>query len=46
VLNYTKHNYLYFCAKPTLDGSHSFAGTLKEHGVNARAYQKAIKGLR
>ncbi len=46
VLNYTRHNYLYFCAKPTLDGSHSFAGTLKEHGVNARAYQKAIKGLR
>ncbi len=42
VLDYERHNYRYFCAKPTLDGSHSFAATLAEHNKNARAYQKAI----
>ena len=46
VLNYRKHNYLYFCAKPTLDGSHSFAVTQSEHSRNARAYHNAIRGLK
>jgi len=46
VLNYSKHNYLYFCAKPSLDGSHSFASTLQEHNRNARAYHNAIRGLK
>ncbi len=46
VLNYKKHNYLYFCAKPTLDGSHSFAATQSEHSRNARAYHNAIRGLK
>lgn len=46
VLNYSKHNYLYFCAKPTLDGSHAFASTLQEHNRNARAYHNAIKGIK
>lgn len=42
VLNYTRHNYLYFCAKPTFDGQHSFATSLSGHMENARAYQKAL----
>ena len=42
VLNYQKHNYLYFCANEKLDGTHKFARTLSEHNRNARAYQAAI----
>ncbi|MDP3452948.1 MAG: endolytic transglycosylase MltG [Bacteroidales bacterium] len=43
VLNYSKHKYLYFCANPSFDGSHSFASTLTEHNRNARAYHNALK---
>ena len=46
VLNYHKHNYLYFCANENLDGTHKFARTLSEHNRNARAYQAAIKRLK
>ena len=42
VLNYEKSNYLYFCAKAELDGTHNFASTYSQHLKNARAYQKAI----
>ncbi len=42
VLNYKQHNYLYFCAAPTLNGSHNFARNITEHNKNARAYQRAI----
>ena len=42
VLNYKKHNYLYFCADASLNGTHNFAKTLSEHNRNARAYQAAI----
>lgn len=45
VLNYEHHNYRYFCAKPSLDGSHNFAVTLEQHNRNAKAYQKAISHL-
>lgn len=45
VLNHSNHNYLYFCAKPSLDGSHSFATTLSQHNRNAAAYQAAIRRL-
>jgi len=45
VLNYTKHKYFYFCAKPTFDGSHNFAVNIEQHNRNAKAYQKAIRGL-
>ncbi len=45
VLNYQKHNYLYFCANEKLDGTHKFARTLTEHSRNARAYQAAISRL-
>src|SRR3989339_572307 len=46
VLEHNKHNYLYFCAKATLDGSHVFASNLTEHNRNARAYQRAISRLK
>lgn len=46
VLNYAEHNYLYFCARPELDGRHNFARTLKEHNANAQKYAKAIDKLR
>lgn len=41
-LNYTKTDYLYFCAKDDLSGSHAFAKTLKQHNRNAKKYQKAL----
>lgn len=42
VLNYEKHNYLYFCAKDDFSGYHNFARTLSQHNENARSYQKAL----
>lgn len=42
VLNYTKHDYLYFCAKETLDGYSNFSKTYEGHLVNARKYQAAL----
>ena len=46
VLNYEKHNYIYFCARPELDGRHNFAKTLSEHNANARAYSAALNKLK
>lgn len=46
VLNYEKHDYLYFCARAELDGRHNFAKTLNEHNRNAKAYHDAIKKLK
>jgi UPF0755 protein len=42
VLNYTKHNYLYFCAKEDLSGYSCFAKTLPEHMKNAHRYQQEL----
>lgn len=42
VLNPEKHSYLYFCARHTFDGYHSFARTLSEHNVNSRKYSAEL----
>lgn len=42
VLDYEKHQYYYFCAKPDYSGYHAFARTLAEHNRNAREYQKFL----
>ncbi len=46
VLGYEKHNYLYFCASPSMDGTHRFAGTLVEHNRNAREYQAVLNKMK
>lgn len=42
VLNYEKHDYLYFCAKEDFSGTHVFAKTYTQHKVNARKYRQAL----
>ena len=42
VLKPASHNYLFFCADPSFNGSHRFAATYTEHMVNARAFQRAL----
>lgn len=42
VLEYDRHNYIYFCAKPDFSGYHNFARTLSQHNKNARLYQQAL----
>ncbi|MBR2638004.1 MAG: endolytic transglycosylase MltG [Bacteroidaceae bacterium] len=46
VLNYTKHNYIYMCAKEDFSGKHNFATNLASHNANARRYQQALNKLR
>lgn len=47
VLNYSKHNYIFFCARPDFSGYSDFASTYEQHQRNADAYQKALdkKGI-
>lgn len=42
VLNYERHNYIFFCARETFDGQHNFAATLSQHMDNAHRYHKAL----
>ncbi|HRZ97605.1 MAG TPA: endolytic transglycosylase MltG [Paludibacter sp.] len=42
VLNYSHHDYVFMCAKETLNGEHNFAVTYAEHQVNAGKYQRAL----
>ena len=46
VLDYEKHNYLYFCAKEDFSGYHYFSKTLAQHNKYARLYQKALNKRR
>ena len=45
VLNYQKHNYLFFCAKEDFSGYHNFAVTPNEHYRNAERYKNALNKL-
>lgn len=42
VLNFTKHNYIYMCAKEDFSGYHNFASSLDEHNKNAAKYRNAL----
>lgn len=42
VLNYTRHNYIYMCAKEDFSGTHNFATNMAQHQANARRYWNAL----
>lgn len=46
VLDYERHDYIYFCAKEDFSGYHNFAHTLEQHNRNARSYQRALNRQR
>lgn len=48
VIDLTKHKYIFFCAKPELNGYSDFSETYEQHTKYARAYQKAMnnKGIK
>ena len=46
VLNAEKHDYLYMCASPDLNGYHMFSKTYEEHMKNAALYQQALNKLK
>ena len=48
VLNYSKHNYTYFCAKADFSGYSNFTNDYNVHMKNASAYQEALnkKGIK
>lgn len=46
ILNYERHNFLYFCAADDFSGYHNFATTLAQHNKNARSYQNALNRLK
>lgn len=42
VLNYEKHDYLYFCARATFDGYHNFSKSYSQHLRYAKEYSNAL----
>lgn len=46
VLNYSRHDYLFMCAKEDFSGRHNFARTNAEHERNAAKYHAALNQRR
>ena len=48
VLNYQRHDYIFFCAKPDYSGYHAFAKTNAQHNINAAKYRAFLnrEGIR
>lgn len=46
VLNYTRHDYLFFCAKSDFSGSHYFSRTLRQHNKYAEEYHRELNRRR
>lgn len=48
VLNYSRHNYIFFCAKCDFSGYSNFTSDYAEHQKNAKEYQNALnqKGIK
>ena len=42
VLGAERHDYIFFCANPSMDGTHIFASTYQQHLRNAKAFQQAL----
>jgi UPF0755 protein len=42
VLNYKRHNYVFFCAKPALNGYSDYSETYEQHRRFAEAYQREM----
>lgn len=43
VLNYSEHNYLYFCAKEDFSGRHNFSTNLSQHNRYAKRYSETLR---
>ena len=48
VLNYERHEYMFFCARPDFSGYHNFAKNMQQHQANAKFYQSDLdrRGIR
>lgn len=46
VLNYQRHDYMFFCAKSDFSGTHNFSRTLRQHNQYAAEYHKALNQRR
>lgn len=42
VLNFQRHDYLFFCAKSDFSGYHNFSKTLRQHNIYANEYHREL----